>query len=99
MAGELRLGSKEWLNGMAYEDKKWVIINLECVFFDADLREIHALPERFRPTVIYSSKGKAEDELLRLQQTHSEEEFVLFEAVAHAVPGQIERGVLFIEDI
>ena len=84
---------------MDKEDKTWVIINLESVFFDRNCQETHIIPERTRPTVIYTSKTKAQKELLRLQQKHSAESFVLFEAVQFAVPNYPGCYELVIDDI
>jgi len=83
---------------MAEEDKFWLIVNLRNV----DVRcapSSSVIPERDRPTRIIPTRDLAESELLRLQEKYQDQEFVLFESTAHAVPGTFERGIFFIENI
>ncbi|MDH5525552.1 MAG: hypothetical protein OEY01_16415 [Desulfobulbaceae bacterium] len=77
-------------------DKLWMIVDMDQALLGVGG---FILQGKARPQYVYEDKEYAEDELLRLQEKHSEGEFVLFEAVAEARPGLIQRGCLFVEPI
>ena len=58
-------------------EKCWMIANLHCL---SGLPG--KIPHNHRPKYVHDSKSSAEDELLRLQQNHPYDDFILFEAVA-----------------
>ena len=77
-------------------EKAWLIVDMDQA---CECNGGWIISPFARPRFVHAHKGKAENELLRLQGLHPESEFVLFEAMAEAVPGLCERGCLFVQGL